>query len=562
MILLISLGFLLVNAAFGLVYEAFEDIPNQTYDFVIVGGGTAGNVLANRLTEDPDVTVLVLEAAGSNEGVLLSEVPWFCPQLPGTAYDWNFTTTAQPDFMFYTRGSEDDYNRFARLTGDDGWSWNEMLPYFFKNEQFVPPADGHNTSGQFNPAVHGFSGINSVSLPGYPRGSDDKVLQAVDELAEEYPFDLDYNNGNPNGVGWVQSTVGNGTRSSSATSYLGPKYINRPNLDVLLHAYVTRILLQDSQDSELHFNTVEFTHDSDGAIHTVTPNREIILSAGAIGTPHILLNSGIGDSESLSAVGVKPTLHLPSVGQNITDHPRWALLWSISDNNTFESVYWRNTTFQQETLAEWQESRTGFLSSPPASQVGFLRFPEEEVTWDDRCAGQGTPQYELIFSNGRQLPPIPATGDTFSISLVVLCPLSRGNITINTTDFLAPPVINPNLLSDPQDVAIMKATAAKAQRFVTASTWKDYILSPLINVTDENIRNGVSTTFHPVGSASMSPVGADWGVVDPDLLLKGSKGVRIVDASVLPFIPSAHTQVPVYAFAERAADLIKQAWRH
>ncbi|KAF8921082.1 aryl-alcohol oxidase [Mucidula mucida] len=581
MLPLITLGFLLVETAFGLIYETIEDLPSHTYDFVVVGGGTAGNVIANRLTEDPAVTVLVLEAAGSNEGVILSEVPFFCVQLIGTAYDWNFTTTVQPglngraisyprgymlggssstNFMVYTRGSADDYNRYAEITGDDGWSWNEMLPYILKNEQFVAPSDGHDTTGEFDPAFHSFTGVNSVSLPGYAHGSDEKVLQAVDELAEEYPYDLDYNDGKPNGIGWLQSTVGNGTRSSSATSYLGPEYTCRPNLHVLLHSYVTRILPKDSDDSELYFDTVEFTHGSDGATHTLTPTREIVLSAGAIGTPHILLNSGIGDSDTLSAIGIESTLHLPSVGQNLTEHPRFTLEWSISDNNTFESVYWRNATFQQEAMSEWEESRTGFLSTAPYSQVGFLRFPEEEVTWNDICAGQDTPQYELIFGNGLLAPPIPATGDTFNIGVVALCPLSRGNISINSTDFLAPPLINPNLLFDPQDVAIMKSGAEHAQQFVTASSWDGYILSPLTNVTEDTLRDGALITFHPVSTASMSPVGADWGVVNPDLLLKGAKGVRIVDASVLPFVPAAHTQAPVYAFAERAADLIKQAW--
>ncbi|KAF9053908.1 aryl-alcohol-oxidase from pleurotus Eryingii [Hymenopellis radicata] len=581
MLPLISICFLLVQTAFGLIYETIEDLPNQTYDFVVVGGGTAGNVIANRLTEDPAVTVLVLEAAGSNEGVLLSEVPFFCAQLMGSAYDWNFTTTVQPglngraisyprgymlggsssiNFMVYTRGSADDFNRYARLTGDDGWSWNEMLPYILKNERIVAPSDGHDTTGEFDPAAHSYTGVNFVSLPGYPRGTDDKILQAVDELPEQFPYDLDYNDGKPNGIGWLQSTVGNGARSSSATSYLGPEYIGRPNLHVLLHSYVTRILPKDSEGSELHFDTVEFMHGSDGAIHTLTPNREIVLSAGAIGTPHILLNSGIGDSDTLSTIGIDTTLHLPSVGQNLTEHPRFTLDWSISDNNTFESVYWRNATFQQEALTEWQESRTGFLSSNPYSQVGFLRFPEEEVTWNDICAGPETPQYEIIFGNGLLSPSVPATGDTFNIGVIALCPLSRGNITINSTDFLTPPLLNPNLLFDPQDVAILKAGTEHVQQFVAASSWNDYILSPLTNVTDDAIRDGGAITFHPVGTASMSPVGADWGVVDPDLLLKGAKGVRIVDASVLPFVPSAHTQAPVYAFAERAADLIKQAW--
>lgn len=134
------------------------------------------------------------------------------------------------------------------------------------------------------------------------------------------------------------------------------------------------------------------------ALRTVKAAKELILSAGAVGTPHILLNSGIGDSDTLRAVGVTPTVHLPSVGKNLTDQPRTPLVWPISDNNTMETVYWRNATFQKEALDEWLESRTGFLSSPPSTQLGFLRFPEEEVQWEDICAGPTTPQYELVFN--------------------------------------------------------------------------------------------------------------------------------------------------------------------
>ncbi|KAK0463301.1 alcohol oxidase [Armillaria novae-zelandiae] len=517
---------ILCSCALGAIYERFEDLPTPNFDFIIVGGGTAGNVLANRLTENSQVSVLVLEAGGSTADVLLSEVPFYCiSATPGTSLDWNFTTTEQPglngrsisfprgfglggsstvNYMFYTRGPSQDYDRYAQISGDPGWGWEALQPYFRKNERIVPPSDHHNTTGEFDPAIHSLNGINSVSLPGVSRATDGRVIQTTSELPDEFPFNLDYNSG------------------SSQTSYLGPSYIGRPNLHVLTH-----------------------TH-------------EIILSAGSVGTPNILLHSGIGDDAELTALGITPRLHLPDVGKNLTDHTLYTgLSFFVNDTSTIENIYFRNTTFQSETLAEWQANRTGFLSTGIANQIGFLRIPEEAGILDgDPCAGNLTAHYEFIFSNGL-IAPSPPPGNFFSIGIAGLCPLSRGNITINSTNPLDPPLINPNYFSHPQDIAIMQYAVESANKFVAAAAWDGYILGATANITENVLRNGVGTVFHPVGTASMSPADASWGVVNPDLKLKGAKAVRIVDASVLPLIPSGHTQVPVYIIAERAADMIK-----
>ncbi|KAK0229807.1 aryl-alcohol oxidase precursor, partial [Armillaria nabsnona] len=575
---------LLCSSAFGAIYERFEQLPTRNFDFIIIGGGTAGNVLANRLTENDHVSVLVLEAGGSTADVLLSEVPFFCVSAtPGTLLDWNFTTTEQPglngrsipfprgfglggssavNYMFYTRGSSQDYDRYAQISGDPGWGWEALQPYIRKNERIVPPSDHHNTTGQFDPAVHSFSGINSVSLPGVPRATDARVIQTTSELPDEFPFNLDYNSGNHLGIGWVPYTVGNGTRSSSQTSYLGARYIGRPNLHVLTHTHVTRILQSKTIDTNgpPTFNAVEFTQDAGASLHTLAPVhiREIILSAGSIGTPNILLHSGIGDDTELTALGIDPTLNLPDVGKNLTDHPLYiGLSFFVNDTSTIENIYFRNTTFQAETLAEWQANRTGFLSAGITNQAGFLRIPEEAGILDgDPCAGNRTAHYEFIFTNGI-LSPSPPPGNFLSITVAGLCPLSRGNVTINSTNPLDSPLINPNYLSHPQDLAIMQYAVESATKFVTAAAWDDYILGVTANNTENDLRNGIGSVFHPVGTASMSPADASWGVVNPDLKLKGAKGVRIVDASVLPLVPAGHTQVPVYIIAERAADLIK-----
>ncbi|KAK0460488.1 alcohol oxidase [Desarmillaria tabescens] len=570
------------SSALGAIYERFEDLPAQDFDFIIVGGGTAGNVLANRLTEDDHLSVLVLEAGGSTANVLLSEVPFFCLDItPGTPWDWNFTTTEQPglngrsvsfprgyglggssavNYMFYTRGSSQDYDRYAQISGDPGWGWEALQPYVRKNERFVPPSDHHNATGQFNPAVHGFNGINSVSLPGVPRATDSRIIQTTSEFPDDFPFNLDYNSGYQLGIGWSPYTIGNGTRSSSQASYLASRYIGRPNLHVLTHAHVTRILQSNTKNTHDRstFDTVEFTQDAGATIHTLAPAglKEIILSAGSVGTPHILLHSGIGDKAELTALGITPRLHLPDVGRNLTDHTLWSVTFFVNDTDTIENFYFRNATFQAEALAEWQANRTGFLSTGVSSQVGFLRVPDEAGILDgEPCAGNQTAHYEFLFTNGIPSPFAPP-GNFFTIGIAGICPLC-GNITINSTNPLDAPLINPNYLSHPQDIAILQYAAESAKKFVSAAVWDGYILGLAANTTENDIRNGVGSVFHPVGTASMSPTDANWGVVNPDLKLKGAKGVRIVDASILPLVPAAHTQVPVYIIAERAADLIK-----
>ncbi|KAK0493185.1 alcohol oxidase [Armillaria luteobubalina] len=577
---------LLLNLCSAAIYERVTDLPTQDFDYIIVGGGTAGNVLANRLTERHGISVLVLEAGRSTMDVPISQVPFFCaPPTSGTSLDWNFTTTPQPglngraisysrgfglggcsatNIMTYTRGSSQDYDRYARLSGDEGWAWDKMQSYFRRNERFVPSADDHNTTGQYDPAVHGFEGITSVSIAEYPSVLDGRIIQATKELFNESPFNVDYNSGYHLGIGWHQKTIGNGTRSSSEMSYLGPEYIDRANLYVLVDSHVTRILVANDsavidEGSKPYFDRIEFTQDAGKTMHTISARKEIILSAGVIGTPHILLNSGVGHTDELAVLGITPTLHLPDVGKNLSDQLSMMVTWTVNDTQMIECVYWRNETLREEVLAEWQSNRTGFLANSPSNHLGFFRL-EDELMEVDPCAGNKTGHYELVFSGGMDVIPVPETGGYFTALVNVLCPLSRGSVTINSTHPLSPPVISPNTLTHEQDLMLMKHAIRGAQKFAAAPVWADYILELYTDLgnLEESIRAHTRPAGHSVGTASMSPHNAPWGVVDPNLRLKRARGVRVVDASVLPYVPAGHTQAPVYAVAERAADLIKR----
>ncbi|PPQ81819.1 hypothetical protein CVT25_013655 [Psilocybe cyanescens] len=578
-----------------------SQLTTTVYDYVIVGGGTAGLVVANRLTENSSVSVLVLEAGLNDQGIIPIEIPFVAPTLsPNSAFDWNTTTTLQPglvnrtvpyirgrvlggsssiNFLFHQYCTMDDWNRISAISGDAGWRWSNMRQYVTKHEKMVPPADNHNTTGQFVAAVHGTTGEVSVSLPGSNQSIDARVVATTRQLAE-FPFNEDTGGGDQGllGVGFIQSSAGGGIRSSSSNTYLANAN-GRPNLTVLVNATVT-LLLQtgNSSTGAPSFRSVQYVQShaignlTIGTTFTVTARKDVILSAGTVGTTQLLLLSGIGKSADLGRLRINTIIENPSVGANLSDHILVPNVFEVNGNGSVNALL-RDANASAAAMTQWLQRKTGPFANSIANNYGFLRFPPNSTifkTTPDPAAGSRSPHWEIIFSNLFFEPgfAIPATRDFLTVVTIVSSPTSRGTISLRNNDPFQPPMIDPQFMTTDFDTFAVRESIKGALRFVAAPAWSDYVVAPFgrifADATNDTLieayaRGAAGSAFHAVGTAAMSAVSAKTGVVNPDLTVKGADGLRIVDASVFPFVPSCHTQGPVYLLAERASDIIKAA---
>ncbi|KAJ7646824.1 aryl-alcohol oxidase-like protein [Roridomyces roridus] len=576
----------------GKIYRQPSELSSN-YDFIVVGAGNAGAVVAARLAENPAFKVLVIEAGLSDneEGSDVLRMPFLAGRASGTKFDWNYKTTAQEGLgsrvvefprgfvvggcsninnLVYIRGPKNDFDRLAEVSGDPGWSWSALDKYAKMNESHVQAWNGND--GEYDPTAHGHGPLKT-SLVAEPSELDQRVKEASKQLKNEFPWKHDLNSGDCLGLGWIHTTVGDGQRSSSSTAFLNPALEARDNIDLLLSTHVTR--LAPTEVGGVDFRVVETAQTANGISTKITAKKEVILCAGAIGTPQILQLSGIGPKAVLDRAGVAQLVDLPDVGQHLQDQPFIFYQWRA--NAPTLASHLRDPANLSSAMAEYAKSKTGFAAGAARyNTIAFLRLQEAEMTRllegaRDPAAGPDSAHFLWMFvntfvPNPGQSPP--TEGDWISVSAVLQSPTSSGSVDIVSYSAFDHPAINPAFLSTAFDIGTMISAFKTIHKFFSAPAWTGFFGEPsdevaaLINdaAIEAYIRKYATTIRHPVSTARISRADEDAGVVGPDLKVKKVQGLRVVDGSVLPFASAGFPQAQIYILAERAAALIKETW--
>ncbi|MGW0637841.1 GMC family oxidoreductase [Nocardia salmonicida] len=525
-------------------------MPDQDcFDYVIVGAGSAGCVLADRLSASTGVSVLLLEAGGEDDADEI-HIPAAFSSLFKTRWDWNYQTTEQKHMdgrtaywprmkalggcssmnaMIYIRGNRADYDGWRDQHGATGWGYDDVLPYFRRSES--------NT--RFDDDFHGVQGPLHVEDRRYTHELTDAWVQGA--VASGLKPNDDFNGATQEGVGRYQVTCKNGRRWSTADGYLRPA-LDRPNLTVRTHSLVTKVLLRGATATGV-------TYRRDGVEHTAHAAREVILSGGAINSPQLLMLSGIGPAAHLREFGIEVAADLPGVGENLHDHPAAPILWYTKGTSDLSDYV------NPARLVQWQLAGRGPLTSNVGEGGGFFASRDELSAPDIQIHVAPTGFYD----NGFHEPIAPM----FTAGVTLVDVASRGRLRLRSADPAWKPEIDPGYFSDPID---LRATIAGARRVIEisqASAIGKYLDRPFMpnriaGVTDDDladhIRATAQTLYHPVSTCAMGS--GEQSVVDTALRVNGFDGLRVVDASVMPAITRGNTNAPTIMIAEKAADLI------
>ncbi len=520
-------------------------------DYLVVGAGSAGCVLAARLSEDPAVRVTLLEAGGRDRHPNIKIPAAFAKQFK-TKLDWDYATEPEPacegrsiflprgkalggsssmNAMLYVRGRPLDYDLWE-AKGCPGWGWEAVRPYFLRAED----------NGRGPSEHHAVGGPLRVEDERSPRPLTGRFLAAAE--AAGIPRIDDYNGPEQDGAALAQVTQRGGRRWSAADAYLRPA-MKRPNLDVVTGAHVLRLELEGDRVVGVRWR------DGRGDEQVARAEREVILSAGAFGSPQILMLSGIGPAGHLREVGVEVAVDAAGVGANLQDHPYVVGVWDVPGGGSLADAE------KPKAVAEWLLRRTGPLSSTVGEAFAFVRSRP----------GLPAPDLQFHFAPAYFVDNGFETYDGHAVTLgpVLVTPRSRGSVRLRSADPAAKPRILTNSLAEPEDVAAIVAGLRLGREIAAAEPLASVLgreIYPGAGVDTEadleaDVRRRVELLYHPVGTCRM---GSDEGaVVDPELRVRGVEGLRVADASVMPVIPGGNTNAPTIMVAEKAADLVRAA---
>ncbi|GKT44502.1 dehydrogenase patE [Colletotrichum spaethianum] len=575
------------------------------YDFIIAGGGTAGLVLANRLSESGKQRVLVLEAGPKPEVVSAYKPPGGNQFLAGTAIDWSFYTTPQEHLndrilryhrgrclggssvtngLYYGRGSASVYDDWVRV-GNPGWGWKDVYPLFVKGTHFNPP-DDHEVKGfdvsykTHDPSAYA-DGPLQLGFQGYVPPSGVGFIEAAAE-ALQIPIVNDHNTGNSTGVkqgtGHLDSKL---LRSSSYDGYL-KQALGRKNLDVLYFAPVWKINF-DKSGEKPRAEGVAFMDHPTGVVHEVKTKKEVIISAGAFNSPQLLMVSGIGPSAQLKEFAIDPVHINENVGQHLNDHSVFSIMatstpeFSTSDMAVTYSAL-------REAQNEFYTNMTGQYSAPSGITNAFQKLSEDELkkigAGDVVTAGLANQShieylFESVFYPSGPTPYYtPRSNETYiSLTASSMVALSRGNVTLRSNSMAEFPKINPNYYAHPADRKIAVASFKYLRKILSHPRMSQFTVgpnhgevSPGATVTEDNedailayVRANTIPNWHASGTNQMLPE-ADGGVVDPRLLVYGVDGLRVVDCSIIPVLPDVNIVGSVFMIGEKGATMIREDW--